>query len=123
MYCGVGDVVGWSSSDGCSWLAGAAGSSKHVESGVPDDSTNGRGGSEALQYSCRLGWWRCGAVDAGGERHRHRGQAKDDGETAGDVRGQPQIVVVVVAVLSVAATGEPVEGTEMRGVPPSSASA
>ena len=46
---------------------------------------------------------------------------KDDGETAGDDRGLPQIVVVVVAVVSVA--GEPVEGTELRGVPPSSASA
>ena len=48
---------------------------------------------------------------------------KDDGETAGDVRGLMQVVVVIVAVVSVAATGEPVEGTLMRGVPPSSASA
>ena len=48
---------------------------------------------------------------------------KEDGETAGDVKGLPQFVVVVGAVVSVAATGEPVEGTEMRGVPPSSASA
>ena len=47
---------------------------------------------------------------------------KKYGETAGDVRGLPQFVVVVVDVVSVAATGEPVEGTEMSGVPPSSAS-
>ena len=63
------------------------------------------------------------AVYAGGELHRLRGQAKDDGETAGDFRGLTQIVVVVVAVVSVAATGEPVEGTAIRGFPPSSASA
>ena len=48
---------------------------------------------------------------------------KKYGETADDVRALPQFVVVVVDVVSVAATGEPVEGTEMRGVPPSSASA
>ena len=48
---------------------------------------------------------------------------KEDVEPAGDVRGLPQFVVVVVAVVSVAATGEPVEGTVMRGVPRSSASA
>ena len=48
---------------------------------------------------------------------------KEDGETAGDVRGLPQFVVVVVAVVSVAATGEPVERAVMRDVPPSSASA
>ena len=48
---------------------------------------------------------------------------KEDGETAGDVRGLPQFVVVVVAVVSVAATGEPVERAVMREVPPSSASA
>ena len=34
---------------------------------------------------------------------------KEDFETAGDVRGLPHFVVVVVAVVSVAATGEPVE--------------
>ena len=48
---------------------------------------------------------------------------KKYGETAGDVRVLPQFVVFVVDVVSVAATGEPVEVTEMRGVPPSSASA
>ena len=40
---------------------------------------------------------------------------KEDGDTAGEMTGLPQIVVVVVKV---AATGEPVEGTEMEGVPP-----
>ena len=50
-------------------------------------------------------------------------RTKEDGETAGDVRGMPQFVVVVGAVVSVAATGEPVECTEMRGVTPSCASA
>ena len=44
------------------------------------------------------------------------------GETAGDVRGLLQFVVVVVDVVSVAAKGEPVEGAEMSGVPLSSAS-
>ena len=48
---------------------------------------------------------------------------KEDGETEGDVKGLPQFVVVVGAIVSVAATKEPVEGTVMRGVPPSSASA
>ena len=48
---------------------------------------------------------------------------KEDGQTAGDIRGLPQFVVVVVAVVSVAATGEPVERAVMRDVPPSSASA
>ena len=43
---------------------------------------------------------------------------KGDGEMAGDVTGLPHIVVVVVAVVSVAAPGEPVEGAEMEGVPP-----
>ena len=37
---------------------------------------------------------------------------KEDGETAGNVTGLPQIVV------SVAATGEPAGGAEMEGVPP-----
>ena len=48
-------------------------------------------------------------------------RSEGDGVTAGADRGLPQIVVVVEAVVSVA--GEPVEGTELRGVPPSSASA
>ena len=43
---------------------------------------------------------------------------KEDGDTAGDVTGLPQTVVVVVAVDSVTATGESVEGAEMEGVPP-----
>ena len=43
---------------------------------------------------------------------------KEDGDTAGEMTGLPQVVVVVVAVVKVAATGEPVEGTEMEGVPP-----
>ena len=45
---------------------------------------------------------------------------KEDGETAGVVRSRSQFVQ---AFVSVAATGESVEGTVMRGVPPSSASA
>ena len=48
---------------------------------------------------------------------------KEDGDTAGDVRCLPHFVVVVVAVVSEAATGEPVEGTMTRDVPPSSAPA
>ena len=43
---------------------------------------------------------------------------KEDGETAGDVIGLPQVVVVVVAVDSVTATGEPVEDARVEGVPP-----
>ena len=43
---------------------------------------------------------------------------KEDGETAGDITGLPQTVVVVVAVDSVTATGEPVEGAEVEGDPP-----
>ena len=43
---------------------------------------------------------------------------KEDGEMAGEITGLPQIVVVVVVVVGVAATGEPVEGFEMEGVPP-----
>ena len=43
---------------------------------------------------------------------------KEDGETAGDVTGLPQTVVVVVAVDSVTATGRPGEGAGGEGVPP-----
>ena len=43
MSCGGGGVVGRSYSDGCPWLAGAAGSSRHVECCDLEDSTNGRG--------------------------------------------------------------------------------
>ena len=43
---------------------------------------------------------------------------KEDGETAGDITGLPQTVVVVVAVDSVTATREQVGGAEMEGVPP-----
>ena len=49
-------------------------------------------------------------------------RTKDDGETAGDVRGLPQFVVVVGDDVSVAATVKPVEGSKLSGVPPSSAS-
>ena len=49
-------------------------------------------------------------------------RTKDYGETAGDVRGLPQFVVVVGDDVSVAATVEPVEGSKMSGIPPSSAS-
>ena len=57
------------------------------------------------------------------EVHDTGARPKKDDEPTGDVSGLPQFVVVVVAVVSVAATGEPVEGTVMRGVPRSSASA
>ena len=33
-------------------------------------------GPGSLHCSCRMGWWPLAAVDYGGERHRHRGQAK-----------------------------------------------
>ena len=59
-----------------------------------------------------------GGLDGGGEHHRHWGQAKGNGDTAGEMTGLPSIVVVVVGVVNVAATGEPVERTEVDGVPP-----
>ena len=68
ISCGGGAVVERSSSDGYPCLAGAAGSSRHVECCVPEDSTNKwcGGGSEstALQLegglvavSCCRCWW------------------------------------------------------------------
>ena len=41
MSYGSGSVVGLSSSDGCAWVADAAGSSKNVKRGVPDGCTTG----------------------------------------------------------------------------------
>ena len=64
MSYGGGGVVGRSSSDNCPWLAGAAGSSKIVERGVLDGSTNegirglsaaAAGGLVAVSYRR---WWR-----------------------------------------------------------------
>ena len=64
MSCGGGGVVERSSSDGCPWQAGVAGSSKHAERGVPDNSTNGHGVWVGVRghFSAAVGW-------AGGGEH------------------------------------------------------